>query len=89
MEDNLRVPQNVIIEDRKKFVLSGVKDVISFDEETVMLMTSLGRLVIKGDSLQIQNFNNETGDISGIGRVHAIAWTTDEERGGFFSRIFK
>lgn len=89
MEDNLRINHNVIIEDRKRFSLTGVKDVISFDEETVVLMTSLGRLVIKGSTLQILNFNNETGDISGTGRIHAAVWTTDEERGGFFSRIFK
>ena len=89
MEENLRVNHNIIVEDRKKYTLTGIKDVLSFDEETVVLSTPLGKLVIKGNGLQIQNFNNETGDLSGTGKIHAFAYTVAEERGGFFSRIFK
>ena len=89
MEDNIRVNQTVIIENRKKFVISGVKDVISFDEETVMLDTTLGKMVIKGDNLHIMNFNNESGDITGEGKVHAMIYTADEKSGGFFSKLFR
>ncbi len=89
MEDNIRVNQSVIIENRKKFVISGVKDVISFDEETVMLDTTLGKMVIKGDNLHIMNFNNESGDITGEGKVHAMIYTADEKSGGFFSKLFR
>lgn len=89
MEDNIRVNQSVIIENRKKFVISGVKDVISFDEETVMLDTVLGKLVIKGDNLHILSFNNESGDITGEGKVHAMIYTADEKSGGFFSKLFR
>ena len=48
MEENVRLNHNIIVEDRKKMTLTGVKDVLSFDEETVVLDTSLGRLTIKG-----------------------------------------
>ncbi|MEE1055518.1 MAG: YabP/YqfC family sporulation protein, partial [Acutalibacteraceae bacterium] len=48
LEDKKPVNHNIIVEDRKKFTLTGVKDVVSFDEETVCLETFLGRLVIKG-----------------------------------------
>jgi len=89
LEDNIRVNQSVIIENRKKFVISGVKDVISFDEETVMLDTALGKMVIKGDNLHIMNFNNESGDITGEGKVHAMIYTADEKSGGFFSKLFR
>lgn len=89
MDENIRVNQSVIIENRKKFIISGVKDVCSFDEETVMLDTVLGRLVVKGDGLHILNFNNESGDLSGEGRVHAMIYTADEKSGGFLSRLFR
>lgn len=89
MEDNIRVNQSVIIENRKKFIISGVKDVIAFDEETVMLDTVLGKLVVKGDNLRIQSFNNESGDITGEGKVHAMIYTADEKSGGFFSKLFR
>ena len=89
MEENIRVNQSVIIENRKKFVISGVKDVISFDDETVMLDTVLGKLVVKGDKLHILNFNNESGDITGEGKVHAMIYTADEKTGGFFSKLLR
>ncbi len=87
MEENLN--QSVIIENRKKFTLSGVKEVNSFDEETVDLETVLGKAIIKGTGLHISNFNTEIGEISGEGRVHAIIYPKGEEEGGFFSRLFK
>lgn len=89
MEENIRVNQSVIIENRKKFVISGVKDVVSFDDETVMLDTVLGKLVVKGDGLHILNFNNESGDITGEGKVHAMIYTSEEKTGGFFSKLLR
>ena len=53
MEEVIRSNHNIIIEDRKKLTLSGVKDVISFDDETLLLETALGRLTVKGAGLHI------------------------------------
>lgn len=89
LEEAVRQNHNVIIEDRRKFTLTGIKDVLSFDEETVMLETALGRLAIKGSGLHILNFNTETGDLSGEGRVHAFIYTAEEKSGGLLSRIFR
>ena len=89
LEENIRVSHNMIIEDRKKFTLSGIKDVVSFDEQTVMLESVLGQLAIKGDGLHINSFDNETGDLSGVGKIHDLVYTAKNDNGGFFSRIFK
>lgn len=89
MEENIRVNHNIIVEDRKKMTLTGVKDVLSFDEETVVLDTSLGRLTIKGAGLHIINFDTKSGDLSAEGRLYALVYTTEEKSGGFFSRVFR
>lgn len=89
MEENIRSNNNIIIENRKKFNISGVKDVISFDEETIVLETVLGRLVLKGSGMHIQSYNAETGDLLGDGRINATVYTVDEKNGGLFSRIFR
>ncbi len=89
MEDIILKSHNAIIEDRKKFLLSGVKQVISFDEETVMLDTALGRLAVKGIGLHILSFEQTSGDLSGEGRVNALIYTAEAADGGFFSRLFK
>ncbi len=89
MEENTRKSQNIIVEDRKKFTLTGVKDVLSFDEETVMLETDMGRLAVKGENLKLGQFDNLKGDISGTGKIHALIYTAKEKDSGFFARIFK
>ena len=89
MEENIRINHNIIVEDRKKMTLTGVKDVLSFDEETVVLDTSLGRLTVKGAGLHIINFDTKSGDLSAEGRLYALVYTTEEKSGGFFSRVFR
>ena len=89
MEDTIRKNHNIIVEDRKKFTLTGICDVISFDEQTVVLLSELGRLVIKGENLHIELFDTEKGDLTGNGKIHALVYTAPENNSGFFSRIFK
>ena len=89
MEENRTKSHNLIIENRKKFTFTGVKDVLSFDDETIMLETELGRLAIKGNGLKISGFDNGTTDLSGEGRIHAVIYTAEEKNGSFISRLFR
>ncbi len=89
MDEVIRSNQNIIIEDRKKLTLSGVKDVISFDDETLLLETVLGRLTVKGAGLHIVNFDTASGDLFAEGKIYAAVYTSDEKNGGFFSRVFR
>ena len=90
MEENSAVYQNVIIEGRKKLNISGVRDVISFDDETILLDTALGKMTVKGEEIHISNFNTETGDLSAEGQIHAVVYMSDGiSSGGFISRIFR
>lgn len=44
---------NIILENRKKMTLTGVEEVISFDDEKILLNTKLGALTIKGQNLKM------------------------------------
>ena len=89
MEEIIKQNSNIIIENRKRVSISGVKECISFDDETVILETSLGNLTIKGEHLHIINFDTKTGDFSLEGNFFAIAYTTTQNSGSFFGRLFK
>lgn len=89
MEEVIRKNSNIILESRKKLTLTGVKDVVSFDDETLILKTELGNLTVKGEKLHIGIFNTETGDLSADGVFIAMVYTTDEKQGGFFSKVFR
>lgn len=90
MEENSRVIQNVIMESRKKLNVSGVKQVINFDDETILIETLLGRMTVKGENLKIESFNAQTGDLLAEGTLHAIVYMAGENSGGgFISRLFR
>ena len=86
----LAMPHSIIIEDRKNVSISGVTDVESFDEETVILMTDLGELVIKGCGLHISKIDVVSGDLALEGEIYSIGYSdTQAVGGGLLSRLFR
>lgn len=89
-QKQLSVPHNIIIEDRKNVSISGVTDVESFDEETVVLMTDLGELIIKGFGLHISKIDVVSGDLALEGEIYSIGYSdTQAVGGGLLSRLFR
>lgn len=81
---------NIIIEQRKKLNLSGVTDVVEFEDETVVLKTVMGSLTVKGENLHIGSFSTTSGDIDIDGKVIALVYTdNDAGKGGFLRRLKK
>ena len=86
----LAMPHSIIIEDRKNVSISGVTDVESFDEETVILMTDLGELVIKGFGLHISKIDVVSGDLALEGEIYSIGYSdTQAVGGGLLIRLFR
>ena len=86
----IKMPHNLILEDRKSLFVTGVSDVDSFDEQTVVVYTDMGELTVRGNGLHIAKLNVDTGELNLTGTVYALAYTDDRQRqGGFFGRLFK
>ena len=83
--------QKIILEDRKKLVLTGVSDVVSFDDLTVVLDTTGGRLIINGEGLHIQKLCLESGDVEVVGRVDEMLYEDGQQtsKKSFFGRLVK
>ena len=81
---------NIVLENRKKLVLSGVINVESFEEDAVELKTALGDLSIRGEGLKMESFVSDIGDLVVNGNVYAIVYMNDSsKKQGFFNRLFK
>ncbi len=80
---------NIIMEDRKNLSVSGVTEVDSFDEQTVILHTPLGALTIKGTDLHIDKLNTDSGDVALTGTIHGLMYTSDQQKSGFWGRVFR
>ena len=86
----IKLPHNIIMEDRKSLVITGVSDVDSFDEQCIIAFTDLGELTIKGTALNISKLSTDTGELSITGNIIAIAYTDERKSGGgLFGRLFK
>lgn len=84
------IPQNIILESRRKLSVSAVRDVESFDEEAVAMNTAKGPLVVRGSDLHMEKLSLDTGDVVIKGLIDSLEFEAGEDTGGgFFSRLFK
>ena len=85
--------QNIILENRNKLHLSGVLDVLNFDEEIVTVDTELGVLVIKGSDLRLNKFNLENEELNIDGEVISMTYYntiySSKQGEGLLTKIFK
>ena len=83
---------NITLENRKKMTLTGVEEVISFDDEKILLNTKLGALTIKGQNLKMNKLDVQNGDVMINGEIYYIVYSGKEikkEKEGIFARLFK
>ena len=84
------MPHNIVLEDRRLLTVSGVSDVDSFDEETVVIFTDLGELTVRGTDLHINRLSVEVGELTVEGNIAALIYSQESaQKGGFFSKVFR
>lgn len=87
--ENLQLPHKLTLNERKHLTLSGVTEVVSFDDTTVVLHTVLGSLEIQGQDLQLKNLSMEGGQVAVDGHICALLYEEPRSGGGFWGRLFK
>ncbi|MGN0561863.1 MAG: sporulation protein YabP [Candidatus Fimenecus sp.] len=90
--NQMPVPHNVILEDRRRLTVSGVCDVDSFDEQTVIVFTQMGELTVKGEDLHINRLSLEMGELALEGDITALTYTDRAQKlqqGSFWGRVFR
>lgn len=84
------MPHNIVLEDRRLLTVSGVSDVDSFDEETVVVFTDRGELTVRGANLHINRLSVEVGELTVEGEISALIYSDEAPKsGGFFSKVFR
>ena len=85
-----KLPHNIIMEDRKKLSISGVTDIESFDEQTIIAITDLGELTIRGWNLHITRLNLDQSELMVDGEISSLTYTdTRPKAQGFFSKVLR
>ena len=81
---------SIILENRKKLLIEGVLDVISFDETIVELDTVGGRLTVSGNELHVHALCLEKGQIEVEGQISELVYedVNTKNKKGVFGRLF-
>ena len=89
---NTNIMQNLLLENRNKLNIYGVLDVLSFDDQIVIVETELGLLTVKGDNLRINKLSIDTSEVIVEGDIISLIYSQkelDKKGEGFLSKIFK
>ena len=89
-DTGLGAPHHIMMEERSSLTVSGVSDVERFDENEIVMSTSKGSLVVRGEDLHIEKLSLDGGDLKVEGSVDSLTYEDDGgERGGFLARLFR
>lgn len=89
---NTNIVQNLVLENRNRLNISGVLDVLSFDDQIIILETELGMLTVKGDNLRINKLSIDTSEVIVEGEIFSLAYSNkdlDKKNESFLGKIFK
>lgn len=86
------VIQNLVLENRGKLSISGVLDVLSFDDQVIMIETELGLLTVKGENLRINKLSIDSSEVVVEGDICSLSYSdkeVDKKSGSLLGKIFK
>lgn len=86
-EEKMELPHRLTLNERRQLALTGVSEVVSFDENAVVLRTGLGTLVIQGRDLQLKTLSLDGGQVAVDGQISALHYEEPRPGGGWLSRL--
>ena len=81
-------PHRLSLNERKELTVTGVTEVVSFDDETAVMKTSLGALTVHGRQLQLKNLSTNGGQVEVSGTVSALIYQQNKPTGSWVRRLF-
>ena len=83
-----QMPHKLTMQERKNLTMTGVTEVVSFDDRAVVLRTCMGTLVIHGQGLQLKQLSQEGGQIAVEGEIAALVYEQSGTGRSFWGRLF-
>ena len=87
------INHEIKLDRRESVFITGVNDLVSFDDETVIADTQMDILIINGQNLHVNKLNLEQGELSIDGEINALHYEQQSNFGkaksSFLSKIFK
>ena len=82
-----RLPHKMTMNERRELTMTGVTEVVSFEESSVVLRTSLGTLMVHGRELQLKTLSLDGGQVAVDGHISALVYEEPRQEGGWLRRL--
>ena len=82
-------PNSLTLEGRKHLTVSGVEEVVSFDEREITMRTGAGDLIVRGEGMTISKLNVEGGDVHVHGEIAELHYEEAAPERSLWARLFR
>ncbi len=82
-------PNILMLDNRSRLTVTGINDVDSFDERTVVAYTDYGQLTIHGERLNISKLSIDSGELAVEGEISSLIYTDNQPAGNIFKKLFR
>ena len=85
--EQLQLPHKLTLNERSHLTMTGVPEVVSFDDASVVVKTGLGTLVVQGEGLQLKTLSQDGGQVAVDGNVSSLVYEQTREPGNLWRRL--
>lgn len=82
-----KLPHKLTLNERRELTMTGVTEVVSFEDTAVVLKTSLGTLILQGSGLKLKTLSLDGGQVAVDGTISAMVYQ-EPRAAGFLQRFF-
>ena len=86
-EERMQLPHKLTLNERRELTMTGVTEVVSFEDTAVVLKTSLGTLILQGSGLKLKTLSLDGGQVAVDGTISAMVYQ-EPRAAGFLQRFF-
>lgn len=83
------LPHKLTLDQRQNLTMTGVTEVVSFDDTSVVLHTAMGTLEVQGQQLKLKTLSLDGGQVAVDGSISALFYEEPREKHGFWGRLSK
>lgn len=81
-------PHKLTLNERKSLTMTGVTEVLRFEESAVVLRTNLGMLTVQGQELKLKTLSLDGGQVAVEGEISALIYEEPREA-GLWQRLWR
>ena len=90
MPEKILLPHMVTIENRKRMSVSGVTQVVAYDEFHIILKTDYGQMIIQGKNLVAGEMSSTQNTIKLTGSIETVQYKAVRDKSeSFISKLLK